>query len=207
MPPKYYKTGHKEHVAGRMRVIYQKANSQKQYIKKGDNYVAIRKSKLTKGGADIQLNEGNIDAIIVRIGDEDKYFYYTKDDADSNPKIENIVLNRVFLKNRNSINIGINTIEVVGIKDGESSVTDVTDYGEIQKNRNSFDTIIFCLDISDDGKGEREAKYLIVAFAKKNDNFDRGGIVPNKYKELANRIGIETLKNWATNIYNNSIKE
>jgi hypothetical protein len=169
MPPKYYKTGHKEHVAGRMRVIYQKANSQKQYIKKGDNYVAIRKSKLTKGGTGpMKVNKDNILAvIIVDANKPDNKYYYAFNETNMEKLNDPDNLFKTYISfGDDEVKFENYPIDAIAYKHNGSNyeVEIVNTDGKIQKYTDKTQAVVYCLDVKPAQPATPDKRYVVITF-------------------------------------------
>jgi hypothetical protein len=84
MVAKYHKTGRKEKINGKLRTIYIKDKSDKEYIRYGSSrYVAIRKSRKQKGGEEPDYTEVNMSEVIASVAvfdfaDKTVFYPYTE---------------------------------------------------------------------------------------------------------------------------------
>ena len=156
----YHKTGRKEYVDGRLRVVYQKDKSSKQYIKRGDSYVALPASAMKKGGnGPMEVTKDNIEAAIIVYAKQnsDRYYY-----AFNNNNMHNLhkrdELFKTFIA-PNGSRTGENLVfknnypaDAMGYTYDNTShkLTISKEYNETKlgKGFNDLGALIYCLDVS-----------------------------------------------------------
>jgi hypothetical protein len=163
----YHKTGRKEYVDGRLRVVYQKDKSSKQYIKRGDRYVALRTSAIKKGGnGPMEVTKDNIEAAIIvyaKEGEAQKFYTFNNNNMaklkDSERLFKRFIApdgsrgssDEVKFDNYPMDAIGY-TFKTTGLLIKKTNVLEQNNDYNIKKKKgfNDLDALIYCLDVSPD---------------------------------------------------------
>jgi hypothetical protein len=162
----YHKTGRKEYVDGRLRVVYQKDKSSKQYIKRGDRYVDLRTSAMKKGGnGPMKVTKDNIEAAIIvyaKQGQSQKFYAFNNNNMQKLNKSEELFEN--YIAPNGSMDTTENkleftnypidaigyTLKKTGMLNKKTNVLE-KNKGYNDKIKQGFydlDALIYCLDVS-----------------------------------------------------------